>query len=118
MLTNSLRVWAHVDRAGVRVHEHALRSRDSVEVLRRAGHRMQSTSLRYECMGHSACSTSIFGYRIGAHDELPSVVGISGADGGEDAWSGRGSPSVESAGHAPHRCRETSALLVPGEHYK
>ena len=28
--------------------------------------------------GHSACSTSMFGYPIGAHDDLPSVVGISG----------------------------------------
>ena len=39
----------------------------------------------------SACSASMFGYPIGAHDGLPSEVGISGPMGGENTGSGRGS---------------------------
>ena len=69
-------------------------------------------------IGHSACSTLAFGYCIGPYDELPSVVGISGADAGEGLRSVCGSPPVELAGHAPHCCRDDSALLVPGEHYR
>jgi hypothetical protein len=45
-----------------------------------------------ELSGHSACSTSMFGYPIGAHDDLPSVVGISGPMGARMLGAGVVSP--------------------------
>ena len=85
--------------------------------VHRTGHRMQSMSLRKDCLvtPHALFRCSV---TPSAHTTVCLVMSASQGRWKRGYWERAWFPSVESAGYAQPRCRETSALLVPGEHYK